>query len=231
MFGISLARRNFMTPLPRFANWDAFNGHLEEQCRNRQGNVLRGHRESIGERFVRDREALKRPLPAPFDACDKQGTRVNSLSLVRYRTNDYSVPVAYGTPASPSSSGTSFRRFLSKPPWTGPRRGSCWPNSDRAANRCSGCRTRCRGAKREGRAWREFDRAWTFSSRSMCQTPGRRFGRSNRAGLPVGPTQNPNISFRCSRRRFSKNLRYSRKPSPNDSRWGSPCSMFPLSRS
>ena len=93
---VGYARRNFMTPLPRFARWDAFNGHLEEQCRNRQGNVLRGHRESIGERFVRDREALKRPLPAPFDACDKQGTRVNSLSLVRYRTNDYSVPVAYG---------------------------------------------------------------------------------------------------------------------------------------
>ena len=93
---VGYARRNVMTPLPRFASWDAFNGHLEEQCRNRQGNVLRGHRESIGERFVRDREALKRPLPAPFDACDKQGTRVNSLSLVRYRTNDYSVPVAYG---------------------------------------------------------------------------------------------------------------------------------------
>ena len=93
---VGYARRNFMTPLPRFASWDAFNGHLEEQCRNRQGNVLRGHRESIGERFVRVREALKRPLPAPFDACDKQGARVNSLSLVRYRTNDYSVPVAYG---------------------------------------------------------------------------------------------------------------------------------------
>ena len=85
-----------MTPLPRFASWDAFNAYLEEQCRKRQDDVLRGHRESIGERFVRDREALKRPLPAPFDACDKQGTRVNSLSLVRYRTNDYSVPVAYG---------------------------------------------------------------------------------------------------------------------------------------
>ena len=93
---VGYARRNFMTPRPRFASWDAFNGHLEEQCRNRQGNVLRGHREGIGERFVRDREALKRPLPAPFDACDKQGTRVSSLSLVRYRTNDYSVPVAYG---------------------------------------------------------------------------------------------------------------------------------------
>ena len=34
--------------------------------------------------------------PAPYDACDKQTDRVSSLSLVRYRTNDYSVPVAYG---------------------------------------------------------------------------------------------------------------------------------------
>ena len=37
------------------------------------------------------------PLPAtPYDACDKQAGRVSSLSLVRYRTNDYSAPVAYG---------------------------------------------------------------------------------------------------------------------------------------
>ncbi len=31
-----------------------------------------------------------------YDASDKQVSRVSSLSLVRYRTNDYSVPVAYG---------------------------------------------------------------------------------------------------------------------------------------
>jgi len=37
------------------------------------------------------------PLPATaYDASDKHATRVSSLSLVRYRTNDYSVPVAYG---------------------------------------------------------------------------------------------------------------------------------------
>jgi len=93
---VGYARRNFMTPLPRFESWDAFNAHLEEQCRKRQGDILRGHRESIGERFARDRDALMAPPPAPFDGCDKQSTRVNSLSLVRYRTNDYSVPVAYG---------------------------------------------------------------------------------------------------------------------------------------
>ena len=36
-------------------------------------------------------------LPAvPYDASDKHATRVSSQSLVRYRTNDYSVPVAFG---------------------------------------------------------------------------------------------------------------------------------------
>ena len=33
---------------------------------------------------------------APYDACEKRAGGVSSLSLVRYRTNDYSVPVAYG---------------------------------------------------------------------------------------------------------------------------------------
>ena len=91
---VGYARRNFMTPIPRFASWDAFNIHLEEQCRQRNHDVLRGHRESIGERYVRDEEMLTALPPTPFDACDKLGTGVNSLSLVRYRTNDYSVPVA-----------------------------------------------------------------------------------------------------------------------------------------
>ena len=93
---VGYARRNFMVPLPRFESWDAFNAHLEEACRKREGDILRGHREPIGERLKRDRDALGALPLAPFDACDKQGTRVNSQSLVRYRSNDYSVPVAYG---------------------------------------------------------------------------------------------------------------------------------------
>jgi hypothetical protein len=36
-------------------------------------------------------------LPAaPYEACETRSARVSSLSLVRYRGNDYSVPVAYG---------------------------------------------------------------------------------------------------------------------------------------
>lgn len=93
---VGYSRRNFMVPIPRFATWDAFNAWLEEQCRLRQNDKLRGERETIGERLQRDLAAM-RPLPAtPFDACDQASGQVTSQSLVRYKTNDYSVPVSFG---------------------------------------------------------------------------------------------------------------------------------------
>jgi hypothetical protein len=69
---------------------------LLEQCQARRAQRLRGQQETIGERFERDRQALLALPATAYEACDKQATRVTSLSLVRYRRNDYSVPVAYG---------------------------------------------------------------------------------------------------------------------------------------
>jgi transposase len=93
---VGWARRNFMVPLPEFASWDDFNTWLEEQCRKRQADILRGHRDKIGARLERDLEAMMPLPPAPFEACDQATGRVSSQVLVRYKTNDYSVPVAYG---------------------------------------------------------------------------------------------------------------------------------------
>ena len=93
---IGYARRNFMVPIPRASSWNDLNQHLEAACLRRRQRRLRGYRETIAERFERDRAALL-PLPgAPFEACEKITTRVTSLSLVRYRSNDYSVPTEYG---------------------------------------------------------------------------------------------------------------------------------------
>ena len=93
---VGYARRNFMVPLPRFASFDDLNSWLEEQCRRRMDDTLRGKTETIGERMQRDVAAFQ-DLPAiAYDACDKRTARVSSLSLVRYRGNDYSVPTAYG---------------------------------------------------------------------------------------------------------------------------------------
>jgi Zn-dependent alcohol dehydrogenase len=92
---IGLGRRNFLVPMPRFESFEALNASLEEQCRKRQDAVLRGHTETIGERLMRDLDALMALPAVPYDACEKLSTRVSSISMVRYRGNDYSVPVAY----------------------------------------------------------------------------------------------------------------------------------------
>ena len=89
-------RRNFFVPIPRVASWDALNADFAHQCGERRGRRFRRHTETIGERFARDREALLPFPPVPDDACDTRTTRVTSLSLVRDRRNDDSVPTAYG---------------------------------------------------------------------------------------------------------------------------------------
>ena len=89
-------RRNYLVPVPRAASFAALNAKLIDDCRGRLGEWLRGHDETIGERLVRDLAAFRSPPATPYDACEKKTGRVSSLSLVRYRSNDYSVPTAYG---------------------------------------------------------------------------------------------------------------------------------------
>jgi hypothetical protein len=93
---VGYARRNFLVPIPVFESFEALNVHLLECCRRRMADCLRGHEGTIGERLERDLAAFQTPLPAPYDACEKVPTSVSSLSLVRYRLNDYSVPTTYG---------------------------------------------------------------------------------------------------------------------------------------
>jgi transposase len=93
---VGYARRNFMVPVPRAASWEELNAQLLEECRRRRERKLWGHQETIAERFGRDREQLLPLPPAPLEACQKRTTRASSQALVRYETNDYSVPVEYG---------------------------------------------------------------------------------------------------------------------------------------
>jgi transposase len=93
---VGYARRNFMVPIPRVSSWEELNTRLEAESQKRRLRRLRGHTEAIGERFKRYHAAML-PLPAaPYEACEKIAGRVSSLSLVRYRSNDYSVPTQYG---------------------------------------------------------------------------------------------------------------------------------------
>jgi transposase len=93
---VGYSRRNFMTPLPVAESFEALNARFLDACTKRRRAILRGHSVSIGERMEADINAFMDLPPAPYDACHKIATRVSSLSLVRYRNNDYSVPTRFG---------------------------------------------------------------------------------------------------------------------------------------
>jgi hypothetical protein len=86
----------FMVPIPVAGSFDELNKRLAKDCLARQNGHAGRHADTIAERLVADRQAF-RALPAvPLEPCEKRSARVSSTALVRYRTNDYSVPTAYG---------------------------------------------------------------------------------------------------------------------------------------
>lgn len=93
---VKFMRLNYLTPIPHAPSIDTLNARLAERCLARQMERAGRHERTILERLAADKAVL-RELPAtPFEACHKVATRVSSQALVRYRTNDYSVPTRYG---------------------------------------------------------------------------------------------------------------------------------------
>ena len=55
---VGYARRNFMVPIPRVSSWEELNTRLEAESRKLRLRRLRGHTETIGQRFERDHAAV-----------------------------------------------------------------------------------------------------------------------------------------------------------------------------
>lgn len=89
-------RRRFLTPVPAAASFEALNAKLEADCLLELDRNAGRHAETIGVRLDADLAAF-RPLPSGlFEPCEQRTARVSSTALVRYRTNDYSVPTVFG---------------------------------------------------------------------------------------------------------------------------------------
>jgi len=92
---VKYARLNFLVPVPSSRNLAELNTQLTKRCREDLENRQRGKAGTKGVRLEEERSAFL-PLPvAPFEACRKISTTVNSFSLVRFDSNDYSVPIDY----------------------------------------------------------------------------------------------------------------------------------------
>jgi transposase len=89
-------QRTYLTPVPQVASWESLNEHLRAACVARWQHVVRGEPDTIAERLKRDQAALLGLPSPPFDCFRPQPGHVSSQSLVRFKRNDYSVPVAWG---------------------------------------------------------------------------------------------------------------------------------------
>jgi transposase len=92
---VGYARRNFLVPVPELEDFEVFNDGLADACRQDLQRQLRGKEGTKAERLEEDRRAMRPLPPRPFEARRVETCQANSLSLVRFDRNDYSVPTQY----------------------------------------------------------------------------------------------------------------------------------------
>src|SRR3954471_21758267 len=93
---VGFARRNFLVPVPVLqGGLEGLNARLEADCRADLVRRLRGKPATKAERLAEEHAALLPPPAEAFEASRVERTSADSLSLVRFDTNDYSVPTAY----------------------------------------------------------------------------------------------------------------------------------------
>ena len=93
---LDFARRNFMVPVPRVESLSVLNEQLTQSCRTDLDRTLRGKPAPKRELLEEERIRFFHPLPQQaFESHRIQATRSNSLSMVRFDKNDYSVPTQF----------------------------------------------------------------------------------------------------------------------------------------
>lgn len=92
---VGWARRNILVPVPRVESLSELNDLLLERCRKYESHSIQGKPDTVGAMYLLEKDAL-RPLPQYiFETAKCSNARVNAFSTVRFRTNNYSVPVKY----------------------------------------------------------------------------------------------------------------------------------------
>jgi len=92
---VKYTRLNFLVPVPEVDSLSELNSYLEQRCREDMSRRLRGKSKTKLELLEEDKNAMRELPFTPFEACRRSTHPVNSLSLVRFDRNDYSVPVSY----------------------------------------------------------------------------------------------------------------------------------------
>src|SRR2546425_1555625 len=92
---VGYSRRNFMVPIPEADSFEQLNIYLEQRCREDLSRILWGHTQTKAVLLEEDQAAMLAIPELAFEARRIDQARSNSLSLVRFDRNAYSVPTAF----------------------------------------------------------------------------------------------------------------------------------------
>ena len=92
---VKYSRLNFMVPVPQVKDYDELNRLLRDCCRSDLNRILRGKRSLSKKQLLIEDQVASIVLPDDkFDYRKTTSTFASCESLIRYDTNDYSVPVS-----------------------------------------------------------------------------------------------------------------------------------------
>jgi transposase len=92
---VGYTRRNFLVPVPRVSSLENLNADLERHCRDDLQRRLRGQSATKAVLLEEERPALRALPKQQFEARRVASGQADSLSLVCFDRNSYSVPTAY----------------------------------------------------------------------------------------------------------------------------------------
>lgn len=92
---LGFARRNFLVPIPEVDSLEVLNTQLVEHCQRDLDRHLRGKPANKESLLAQERTSLLTIPNHTFESHRVVTGQANSLSLVRFDRNDYSVPTAY----------------------------------------------------------------------------------------------------------------------------------------
>jgi transposase len=92
---LGYARRNYLVPVPAIDSLEGLNIELEQRCRQDLSRKLRGKPGPKADLLSAEQTWFLALPQQEFEARRVKPARANSLSLVRFECNDYSVPTQY----------------------------------------------------------------------------------------------------------------------------------------
>jgi transposase len=92
---VEYSRSNFLVPVPRVDSLAELNTRLAALCQRDQERTTRGKPGTVGTLLAEDRAAMLAIPAKRFEARRVAEAAADSLSLVRFDTNSYSVPTKY----------------------------------------------------------------------------------------------------------------------------------------